>query len=127
MRIKKSFFTIFSAASILFFLMSISLAWAQDPCVKEGDTYKCINPIKAADVVALIDSVVTQVWPFLLAIATFIIIYSGFRLAVAAGTGNQAEISKWKNNITWVILGSAIIAGGVIIVQAVRKFAEGLS
>lgn len=127
MRMKKSFFTIFSAALILFFLVSVPLVWAQNPCVKEGDVYKCNNPIKAADVVALIDSVLSQVQPFFLAIASFIIIYCGFRLAVAAGTGNQADISKWKNNLTWVILGSAIIAGGVIIVRAVFIFAEGLT
>ncbi|MDP3769851.1 MAG: hypothetical protein Q8R40_02860 [bacterium] len=120
-------FKTFSAASILFllvFFMSASLAWAQNPCVKVGDTYTCGNPIKAADVVALIDSVVAQVQPFAIAIITFLIIWFGFKYILAARTGNAQQITNATTLLSKTFLVAAIVGGAVVIVNAVVKFAQ---
>ena len=122
-------FKTFSVASILFlfiFFMSASLALAQDPCVKVGDTYKCGNPINAGDVVKLIKSVVAQTQPFFIGIITFLIIYFGFTYVKAAASGNQAELAKARTHLLYAFLGAAIAGGAVIIVEAVNKFAQGL-
>ncbi len=85
------------------------------------------NPVTASNsLVDLIISVLKQIQPFMMMLAALGILWIGFKLVIAVGTGNQADITKWKSLFAYALIGAAIIAGSVVIVEAVRKFAAGI-
>lgn len=84
------------------------------------------NPIKSKTVAQLvlnIADVALQVGSYIAVVA---IIFAGFKLVVAAAQGNEGELSKARQMLWWVLIGTAIIVGARVIAQAVINTFENL-
>lgn len=83
------------------------------------------NPINQGDAITLIQSVVAQAQPFALALAAFSILCTGAYYAIAVGFGMQGSVATAKKLLIDAIIGSVIVAGGVVILNAVITFIQG--
>ena len=89
-----------------------------------GRCYIFDNPLTSGDLSALIQSVIDQIFPFAITLVALAIIYIGFRMTVAAGSGNAAQLTQWRKYLVYAIIGAAIIAGSKTIVGAISKFVQ---
>ena len=83
-----------------------------------------INPLKAdsfADLLKTLGDLALQIG---IPIAVFFIIYSGLKFVLARG--NPEEITKAKEMFKWTIVGTFILLGASVLVQAVVGTVQGL-
>lgn len=85
------------------------------------------NPIvSGSDFVTILTSVSETLRLFFLPLAAFGIVVMGLWLIIAAASGNQAQVQNSKKFLFWAVIGAAIIAGAVVLVEAARQFAASL-
>lgn len=131
----KQFFIIFSTVIILSFAMISFFPWATADAFSNDQTdstyiaglnqvFQFQNPIKSGNAMGLIKSVVAQIFPFVITLISLLILYIGFRMAVAAGSGNPAELTRWRKLLMYALIGAAIVAGARVLVDAISKFAQ---
>lgn len=77
------------------------------------------NPICAQTFLELIQSVAKAVRLIAVPFAVIAIIIVGFRFVAAAAGGKVEEVAKARKLFLWVLIGSAIIVGATILVEAV--------
>lgn len=74
----------------------------------------------------LIDRIASALRTIVMPLAIAAIIFVGFKFVSAAASGNQAELTKAKTMLWWVLIGTAIVIGASVLAQAVVNFASGL-
>ena len=121
---KRFFFVSVPTVAILFFTTAISFVSAEEPAPTK---YPFPNPLKSDDLAKLIEGVRGQIFPFAITLVSLAIIYVGFRMVVAVGSGNASELTKWRKYLVYALIGAAIVAGSKTIVGAVEKFAKEIS
>lgn len=77
------------------------------------------NPICANTFLELIQSVAEAARTIAVPFAVIAIIIVGFRFVAAAAGGKTEEVAKARKLFLWVLVGSAIIVGSTILVEAV--------
>ena len=97
------------------------------PLVTSAVLIEFKNPITSGNVMGLIQSVINQLFPIAVTICALVILYIGFRMAIASGSGNATEFTKWAKNLRNALIYIAIIAGAKAIIEAVRIFGESIS
>lgn len=75
----------------------------------------------------LIDRIASALRTIVMPLAIAAIIFVGFKFVSAAASGNQAELTKAKTMLWWVLIGTAIIIGASVLAQAVVNFASSLN
>lgn len=115
----KRFLTIFPTTAISVFMIAI-------PFVTSAIMIEFKNPLKSGDAMLLIKSVVGQLFPLVIMILTIVIIYCAARYVIGVGSGSEAEATKWKKALYWLIPGAILIAGSKTMIEAVRIFGEGI-
>ena len=105
----------------LFFILIAPSAYA-GLCVEK--CYIFDNPLTSGDLSGLIQAVIDQIFPFAITLVALAIIYIGFRMTVAAGSGNAAHLTQWRKYLVYAIIGAAIVAGSKTIVGAISKFVQ---
>lgn len=78
---------------------------------------KLDNPLKAGDLLSLINLLIDGLMKVGLVAAACFIIYSGFLFVTARGKPEQ--ISKAQANFFWTIIGTAVILGAKVIVAII--------
>lgn len=84
------------------------------------------NPIKSESLEALVKNIAKGIVQLVLVLAPVMIVITGFRLLVAATTGNQNELSKARKLFLYTLIGAALVVGAYAISNAVINFAQGL-
>ena len=84
------------------------------------------NPLRSGDLVTILKSVSEALRLFFLPLAAFGIVVMGLWLIIAAASGNQGQVQSSKKFLFWAVIGAAIIAGAVVLVEAARQFAASL-
>lgn len=86
------------------------------------------NPISpVSSFPQLIDRIASALRTIVMPLAIAAIIFVGFKFVNAAASGNQAELTKAKTMLWWVLIGTAIVIGASVLAQAVVNFASGLN
>ncbi|MDP3778852.1 MAG: hypothetical protein Q8R30_02250 [bacterium] len=131
--------SLFPVLAFFVLLLSAQLAFAQTPpCTPTPETvngvqvqkYNCEfkNPITSQEsdpnLGKLIKSIVTQLQPFAIAVATMAIIYAGFQYVLAAGIGQGQLTQQAKKRILYALYAAAIFAIGPVLMNAIIIFAE---
>jgi len=82
-------------------------------------TIKFTNPLKGANTLQeLVPKILNEiVLPIGAVVVVFLIIYSGFLFVTARG--NEAQLTKAKQNFLWVVIGAAVLLGSWAIAQAI--------
>ena len=105
----KTYLSVLPASAILF-IVPFEYAQAQ---------ITIVNPLRVSDfnnlVLAVAQAVVTIALPF----AALAIMFIGFRLVVAAHSGNESQLKQAKTMLMYVIIGTVIIVGALAIAIAV--------
>ena len=103
------------------------IVFAARPPFVFGENFIFTNPIQSQDAVALIKSVVAQVQPFAITLTVFAIIFVGVQYVIAVASGNPGKTQQAKVLLFYVMIGATIVAGALVIANAVILFAQGLS
>jgi Na+-driven multidrug efflux pump len=84
-------------------------------------TYAAIftNPIGSDSFPELFNSVAKALITIAIPLAVVAIIIAGLRFVIAGSKGDQAEITQVRKIFWWIVIGSAIIVGGSLLVNAV--------
>lgn len=111
-------------ASIIIVMIGVAVYIGTPSVSAVSLTY--INTLSTPDLVTVIDSVVRALRTFFLPFAALGIVVMGVWLIVAAASGNQAQTQTAKKFLFWAVIGAAIVAGAVVLVEAARQFGAGL-
>lgn len=117
---KRFFLICVSLTAILFLAVTLPFA------VTQARPYEFPNPIQSNDLIGLIESLRSQLFPFAITLVSVAILYIGFRMVVAVGSGNASDLTKWRKFLVYALIGAAIIAGSKPIIDAVRTFVQGI-
>ena len=125
---ERTFPKILFIAFVLFVIIGTHLAFAEStpPCSKDGTTYTCRNPLTSGDLPNLLISVRNQLFPFAITLVSIAILYIGFRMVIAVGSGNASELTKWRKFLVYALIGAAIVAASEPILTAIRTFLTGI-
>ena len=104
----------------------IPLLFSIIPLVTSAKLIEFKNPILSGDAMALIQSVVNQLFPLAIMIVTFMIIIFGFLYVYYSSQGDQGGLKKLHQSIPYLIFGIALVAGAKVIIEAVKIFGEGI-
>lgn len=86
------------------------------------------NPLgtKTTTIQLLISSIVAQLTPVALIIATFAIIVVGFQFVIAAMQGESGKIKDARKNLMWVLIGTGVIVSATLLATAAKTFFSNL-
>lgn len=82
-----------------------------------GESTKLTNPLKSADISALIKEIAKLAAKIGIPIAAIFIIYSGLLFVTARGS--EEQLNKAKKNFMWAMIGTAILLGAWAIAEAI--------
>src|SRR3989344_1350540 len=82
------------------------------------------NPIKVGTLTELLQKAIDIVWKLGIPVIVLVIIYTGF-LFVAA-QGNTTKLTKAKDALLWVIIGSAVVLGSWVLAKALAGTVKNL-
>lgn len=99
------------------FLYLLPLTVGAQLAGSDKGTGKLENPLKAGDLLSLINLLIDGLMKVGLVAAACFIIYSGFLFITAQGKPEQ--IDKAKTNFYWTIIGTAILLGAKAIVSII--------
>lgn len=77
------------------------------------------NPIESDSFPKLFNSVASALIIIAIPLAVVAIIFTGLRFVIAGSKGDQGELQKAREVFWWILIGSAIIIGGSLLVNAV--------
>ena len=92
--------------------------FAHAQCANQGAN-TIPNPINVCSFLDLVKAVANAVIVIATPIAVVAIIFVGFKLVVAAGTGDQSGLQSAKKMLVYVLIGTAIIVGASALAIAV--------
>jgi hypothetical protein len=93
------------------------------PFVTLAQTITISNPIKAKNLMELINDILSKILlPIGAVVVVISIIYAGFTFVTAQG--KPAEIEKAKTRLLWTLIGAAILLGAVGISEVVKNTIE---
>jgi amino acid transporter len=84
------------------------------------------NPIKAKSFPQLLDAVAKAIITIAVPLAVVAIIIVGLRFIIAGSKGDQSELKNARQIFWWVVIGTAIVVGGALLVRAVVNTVESL-
>lgn len=84
------------------------------------------NPIEAKSFEDLINNLAYWVRVIALPLAAVAIVFVGFKLIIAASSGDSKGLGEAKKFLAWVVIGTAIVVGASVLAQAVVNFAKEL-
>ncbi len=119
MWIKPLFLTLFLVI-ITAMLIAPDFSWAATK-VFEFD-----NPIKAKSFEELVSRLADALLRVVLPLAAAAIIFAGFKLIISASSGDSGGVTKAKQMLGWVILGTAIVVGASVLTKIVINIVETL-
>lgn len=130
--------TLFPILAFFALVLFAQFTFAANPVCKgvpDGNgnqVYKCefTNPITSqgpdATLIGLLNSIVEQLMPFLIALLVFAIIVTGFRYVIAVA-GGKVDLKTAKELFIPLLKGIIIIAAAPAIITAIKIFAEGFN
>lgn len=77
------------------------------------------NPIDEKTFIDFIKRVAKDARDIVVPFAVMAIIFAGFKFVTASASGKAEETAKARKLLTWIIVGSAIIVGATVLIQAV--------
>lgn len=83
------------------------------------------NPIQATSIGELIGFVAAWVRNIVLFLAAIAIIVVGFKFVSASMAGKPEEVSKARQTLLWVLIGTAIVVGASVIAGAIADLFSG--
>lgn len=116
MRMWKTFLTAGPVFSILVSVQSVFAATQQGTID---------NPITATSFECLIKTITGAAIQIALPLAVVAIIIAGVRFIIAGVRGSDAEITKAKTMLFWVVIGAAVVVGSFVIANAAVQFLGG--
>lgn len=111
-------------ASLMFSLASFIYAQATN------DWYSIPNPINGGnpiDSVAVLCGIAASIRSYGLPFAVFAIVLLGVRMVIAAATDNPGDLAQAKKLLVYAIVGAAIVAAAVVLVNASVSFISSIS
>ena len=82
------------------------------------------NPIVSNTFEGLVNSISTQVMYIVTPFAVVAIIFSGLKFITASYSGSEGELKKAKDMFFWVLIGTAIVVGALVLAQAAVNTAQ---
>ena len=99
-------------------------AFAQEP-VPTPSSYP--NPIGTTkDILTLVNVLLTYMVKITIPLAGLAVIIAGLNYVLAAASGNSGRITKANQTLVWVLIGTGLVVGALIIAKAVYNFITGL-
>ena len=123
---KRFFPTLFPILAIIFFIVATPFAIAVETIDIQKDVppqptiIPFENPLNSRNLITLITSIIDQIFPFAITLITLAIIYVGFRMVIATGSGNASELTKWRKFLIYAIIGAAIVVASGTLIEAIR-------
>ncbi|KKR30332.1 MAG: hypothetical protein UT63_C0101G0003 [Candidatus Gottesmanbacteria bacterium GW2011_GWC2_39_8] len=108
--------------SVLTVLSFVHLAKAAT-CETSNSSILC-NPLKAESFTGFLEVVSKLAVEIGIPVAVLFIIYAGLKLVMARG--NEDEIKKAKESLTWAIIGSGILIGAWTIMKILESTVKSL-
>lgn len=85
------------------------------------------NPIAPTNsFLQLVENISKAMVKIAMPLAVAAIVFVGFKLVIAAAQGNDKGLQDGKKMLWWVLIGTAIIIGALVLAQVVVNFAKGL-
>lgn len=112
---------------VIFSATAVSLLMAALPFLTSAEDIKFNNPLKAADLPKLIDSVVAALTPLAITAASLLIMIAGFKYIIAVSGGQADPAKKAKELFVPALELALIIAAGSVILKAVIEFVKKFS
>lgn len=107
-----------AAAFVILFSVPISEVFAESHD-------RIPNPITATSFPCLVKAITGAAVQIAVPLAVVAIIIAGVRFIIAGVRGSDAEITKAKTMLFWVVIGAAVVVGSFVIANAAVQFLGG--
>lgn len=84
------------------------------------------NPIQADTFEGLLQTLTNQLLPIAIMLGVLAIILTGFLMIIATLGGNTSGLASAKKNLTWALVGTAIVVAAYALAEAAVQFAQEL-
>lgn len=82
------------------------------------------NPIKVESFLDLVTTIAKAVVSIGIPLATAAIVFVGIRFVIAAAQGDQSGLTKARQMLWYVLIGTVVIVGAAYLAEAVVKFVQ---